>query len=271
MRPVLFHVGPLAVHAWGLMFAVAFAAGTIWAYFRARRAGEPQAERIIDLAVWGVVGTLVGSRIGYVLLEPAYYLAHPLEAFRLDLGGLSFHGGLAGGLLVIFLFTRRVKLPGWKVLDWIAPPVALGYAVARIGCFLNGCCYGVPSKVPWALNFFDVPRHPTQLYSLLGALLVLFGLLWLERRIKPLPFPSFLWFMYMGMYSVTRFMVEFWREAVHIWGWLTVAQAFSLALALASFLVVWVGVRRARARARAAGGLESAAPVGEQGAPGAGG
>ena len=248
MLPELFRIGPVSVHSYGLALDIAFLLGAFLALRQMKKRGM-DSSKFIDVLLFIIVGALVGSRIVFCALEYGYYLAHPLQILRLDLGGLSFHGGVAGGALAGWFGVRRARLKFWPVADIITPSLALGYSIVRIGCFLNGCCYGVPTSVPWAVNFYDVPRHPTQIYD--SALsLVVYGALVLAGR-RP-PFPGFVWWLFVGLYSVQRFVVEFWREGVHIAGWLTVGQAASIVLAVVASLAAWAGYRRAARDARAA-------------------
>lgn len=235
MLPVLLHLGPLEVHTWGFAFAVAFMLGLYLAARRAPREGI-DGDRVIELGLVLIVGAFVGARILYVILEWPTYAADPLQIFRIDTGGLSFHGGVLGGFVAGCWYARRHRIPVLRAADLMAPYIALGYSIVRIGCFANGCCYGVPTAVPWAFDFGDgILRHPTQLYSSFGSLAIFLILLQI-RRFRP--FDGYVWFSYLALYSALRFVVEAWREAARITPWLTVAQAASLAILLGSIAVI---------------------------------
>jgi len=233
MHPFLFHIGNWPIRTWGVAFIIAVAIAVYWAMVAARKQNI-DAGRVFELGAWVVVGALLGARLLYVLLDLKYYLMFPRALWSME--GLSFHGGVVGGFLAGYIYARIARLPVARMADIAAPPLALGYAITRIGCYFNGCCYGIPTDAPWGVVFFDVPRHPTQFYALGGGLLVLAALLWLRRR---KPFHGYVWLMYMGLYSVQRFVVEIWRENVKVAGWLSEAQLASIIVAVGSFAAVW--------------------------------
>lgn len=277
MLPTLFQIGPFAVHSYGLALALAFVVGTVILYrgLKARGQDAPLLlDSVLTIVVFALVFSLLAARLVYCLIEWPYYLARPLDVLRLNLGGLSFHGGVIGGVLGGWAGAHRARINLWRVLDISAPSVAVGYSIVRIGCFLNGCCYGTPTDAPWGVVFFDVARHPTQLYdSALG--LLVFGLTVVAAR-RP-RFNGYAWWFFIGLSSVQRFIVESWRDAMHVAGWLTLGQATSVVLVAASGVIIWVGLRRAaRARVAAAGGAAAggaeaaaAAPPGVMGGAGA--
>jgi phosphatidylglycerol:prolipoprotein diacylglycerol transferase len=259
MHPVLLRLGPISVYSYGAMLMLGFIAAVLWARREAVKQGiEPY--KIIDLALWVLIFGLIFARAGFILLNLEYYRSQPFSALfisenRFAIQGLSFHGGLIGAALGGLLFAHRTKL-SWLILaDISAPALALGYGFGRIGCFLNGCCYGGPADLPWAVRFLDnsltgtwtLPSHPTQIYSALGSWAI-FGLLIL---MKPrLAAPGRLFFTYVALYSVMRFLIEFLRRgysAMLAFDSLTQAQAASiLLLALSIFLIL-----RLRPRGRA--------------------
>src|SRR3954468_23356216 len=150
MHPIAFHIGSFAVHWYGVMVALAFLTGLWTASKRAQKDNIP-ADKILDLGPWLIVGTIIGARTLYVITfwreqfsrEPFY------EVFMVQKGGLVFYGGLLGASLACILYTRLKKLNLWKVADIVAPSIALGYVFGRIGCFLNGCCYGRACSLQW--------------------------------------------------------------------------------------------------------------------------
>ncbi len=168
-----------------------------------------------DLIFYSVLGVVLGGRLGYVLFyKPSYYLAHPLEVAYLWEGGMSFHGGLIGVILVMLLFARKKRLPFFAVSDFIAPLIPLGLGFGRLGNFINGELWGRPTDVPWAMIFPSsgdgVPRHPSQLYELGLEGIVLFALMWWFSS-KPRPLGQVSAVFLMG-YGTFRFLVEFTRE-----------------------------------------------------------
>lgn len=247
MRPVLFTVFGLEIHAYGAMLALAFIVA-IWGLQRLCR--EKQLEQLnldllTDLGIWALVGALIGARLAYVITEYDRFQS-VWEIFKIS-GGLAFHGGLIGGFGAGYWFTRRKKLNPWKVADLVAPFIALGYAIVRIGCLLNGCCYGNPTALPWAMHCANdsLLRHPTQLYSMVGSLIIFF-ILWRFRNHKQ--FSGFLFTLYIALYSVLRFMVEYFRfhpEGNSMVGsWLSLAQLVCLILGLIALVIIIIGRRR---------------------------
>lgn len=234
MRPILFQIFGLPVHSYGLMLAIAFLVGIVGVGKAAKRL-EISFDTIIDLGTWILVGAIVGSRLAYIITEFSYYFANPLEIFKINSGGLAFHGGLIGGFLAGYWFIRWKKIFPWKLADLVAPFIALGYAITRIGCFLNGCCYGKTTALPWGMKCAAgdlLSRHPTQIYSMLGSL-ILFGVLWRFRNHQR--FSGFLFLLYVGLYSILRFVVEFFREGPLVFPWLSLAQMVCIILALFAF------------------------------------
>jgi phosphatidylglycerol---prolipoprotein diacylglyceryl transferase len=237
MFPVLFRIGNFSFYAYGAALAVAFAAGVLILLLGARREGLPE-EKLIDMCLWIIVAALVGSRLLYILIEWPTYVAEPLSIFAVRSGGLSFHGGLAFGIGTGLWYTRRHRLPQGKTADLVAPPLALGYAIVRIGCLMSGCCFGRPSPVPWALPsaYLDPTlRHPTQIYAFLAALLIFAILLYRRKKTR---FHGQLFLEFVLLYSVYRFIIEFYREVSVFAGFLTLGQAASLVAAVGAFAAI---------------------------------
>ena len=183
MHPILFHIGPLTLYSYGLMIAIGFLVAITLACRQATKLGLSP-ERIQTLGLVTLLSGLVGGRLGFVFLNWEFYRGNLLEILRLDHGGLVFYGGLGLGILMGLLYIRRSKLPMAQTVDLMVPPLVLAHAIGRIGCFLNGCCYGKFTDLPWGVAFppETLHRHPTQLYEA-GALLLLFvGLTVLGRR-----------------------------------------------------------------------------------------
>jgi phosphatidylglycerol:prolipoprotein diacylglycerol transferase len=218
----LTHLGlPVQIHWYGITYLVAFALFMWLASLRIRRpwfvdAGWTRHD-IEDLLFFGVVGVVLGGRLGYVLFyKPGYYMAHPLEIFAVWKGGMAFHGGLLGVTLAMALFAWLREKPFLQVMDLIAPCVPTGLASGRIGNFINGELWGRAAEpsLPWAMIFpqsgSDLPRHPSQLYQFSLEGLLLFGLLWWYARTqrKPGQVAS----AFVAGYGVMRFVAEYFRE-----------------------------------------------------------
>ncbi len=216
--PVALQIGPLAIHWYGLMYLFAFAQFLILGRIRLRQ--SPYAvmqwtfKDVEDILFWGVLGVIIGGRLGYVLFYmPGFYLSNPLSIFKLWEGGMSFHGGLLGVLLALLWFAKRRQLSYFVLTDFVAPLVPLGLAFGRIGNFINGELWGRPSDWPWAMVFpavDQVARHPSQLYQFAGEGLLLAILLWTYAR-KPRR-PGQISGLFLIGYGALRFMAEFARE-----------------------------------------------------------
>lgn len=214
--PVAIRLGPLAVHWYGLMYLLAF--GSAWLLGRWRiRLGKTRLtlRDLEDVIFYGVLGVVAGGRLGYVLFyKPGYYLSHPLEIFYLWEGGMSFHGGLIGVLIMMFWFARSRGYKWLEVGDFIAPLIPTGLAAGRMGNFINGELWGRPSDLPWAMVFPQsgdgIARHPSQLYNIGLEGIFLFILLWWFAN-KPRPTGQVSAVFLMG-YGGVRFIEEFARQ-----------------------------------------------------------
>jgi phosphatidylglycerol---prolipoprotein diacylglyceryl transferase len=219
--PIALKLGPIAIHWYGITYLVAFG---LFLWLAALRVKQPQfAQRgwtrrdVEDLLFYGVLGVVIGGRLGYVLFyKPGYYAAHPLEIFAVWKGGMSFHGGLLGVLGAMALFGRLRGRRFLEVTDLIAPCVPTGLASGRIGNFINGELWGraADASVPWAMIFpqsgSNVPRHPSQLYQFALEGILLFVLLWIyARRPRKLGEVSGAFLIGYGMF---RFIAEYFRE-----------------------------------------------------------
>ncbi|MEW6106866.1 MAG: prolipoprotein diacylglyceryl transferase [Bacillota bacterium] len=237
MRPILFQIWRIPVFSYGFLLAVAFVVGTILGVKEAKRRGI-NPDKIIDLALYTCIAGIVGARVLFVLLDIPTYFQDPVKIINLRDGGLSFQGGLALAILVGIWFARREKLNAWVLADIAAPIIPLGYALVRVGCLLNGCCYGLPTSVPWALASKagdQTLRHPTQVYAALLSL-VIFAILFRLRNHKK--FPGYLMFLYVGLYSVSRFIVEIFRDVPRMVGPLSITQLASIVVAFGAFACI---------------------------------
>ena len=217
--PVAFSLGPIAVRWYGLMYLVGFA--LFWWLGRLRAQDSWRAmsrQDVEDLLFFGVLGVIIGGRLGYVLFyKPGYYLEHPLEALMIWKGGMASHGGIIGVIVVMWLFARTRAKSFLQVADFVVPLVPLGLAAGRLGNFINGELWGRaadPTVWPWAMVFPQagdgLPRHPSQLYQFALEGLLLFVLLWWYSR-KPRP-AGCVGSMFLIGYGVLRFIAEFGRE-----------------------------------------------------------
>jgi phosphatidylglycerol:prolipoprotein diacylglycerol transferase len=216
--PVAIAIGPLAVHWYGLMYVCAFAAFILLGRQRIRSQPETRwsVQELDDLLFWGVLGVVLGGRLGQVLFyEPGYYFSHPVEILSVWKGGMSFHGGLIGVLLALAWHARKTRRKFLEVGDFVAPLVPLGLMFGRIGNFINGELWGrvADPGLPWAMIFPQVdnlPRHPSQLYQAGLEGLALFGLLWFYSA-KPRPVGAMSGLFLIG-YGAFRFIAEYFRN-----------------------------------------------------------
>ncbi len=253
--PVAFRVGPLAVHWYGLMYLFGFAAGWWLGRVRARRPSSGwQAAQVDDLLFYAAIGIVVGGRLGYILFYGLpQYIDAPLDALKVWQGGMSFHGGLLGVLVAVWLYARKHGRSFFQVTDFIAPLVPLGLGAGRIGNYINGELWGKVSDLPWATVFHStqagpLPRHPSQLYQAFLEGLVLFVILWLYSR-KPRPTMAVSG-MFLFCYGIFRFLIEFVREPdAHLgylaFGWLTMGQLLTVPMVVLGLLFVWWAYRKA--------------------------
>ncbi|APV48934.1 prolipoprotein diacylglyceryl transferase [Betaproteobacteria bacterium GR16-43] len=216
--PILFSLGPLAIRWYGLMYVVAFIAFLLLTKLRVKRGfgGAMSVNDVDDLLFYGVLGVILGGRLGYVLFYKAdYYLAHPLEILQVWTGGMSFHGGFLGVLVAVAVFCWRKKLRWIEVMDLVAPAVPVGLGAGRMGNFINGELPGRPTDVPWGMWFPQIDReplarHPSQLYQFACEGVILFVLLWWFAS-RPRPAGAVSAFFLLG-YGTLRFISEFGRQ-----------------------------------------------------------
>lgn len=240
MHPICFHVGPWAIYWYGVMVAMAFLLAVTHWNFLARRQGRV-AGFGSELAIWLIVGGVIGARAAYVFANWSEYAAYPISIFFIRQGGLVFYGGWIGGAAALLLFARVRREPLWPLADFTISAIPLAHAVGRIGCFLNGCCYGKPTDAPWGVFLEGAVRHPTQLYEFAVNLLI-YGLMWIALARKPRP--GVLLALYLCTYPAARFAIEFFRGDPRIrHGDLSLAQWVSLALFLCG-LALWIGALR---------------------------
>lgn len=216
--PVAFSIGPLSVRWYGLMYLIGFAVFLILGRLRARqswRGISPQ--QLEDLLFYGVVGVIVGGRLGFCLFyQPEWFLTHPLDIFKLWQGGMSAHGGILGSIAAMFFFCWRTGKSFLGVADFVAPLVPPGLMAGRIGNFINGELWGraADPSLPWAMIFKNsgtmIARHPSQLYEALLEGVLLFLVVWIYSM-KPRARGTTGALFCMG-YGVVRFIVEFFRE-----------------------------------------------------------
>lgn len=250
MHRVILRLGGVEVTSWGVMLVIAFIAGIWLAERRCQKYGVPRAI-IPDLSLVLIVAGVVGGRLAYVIENFSSYAEHPGEIFKVWEGGLIFYGGFILAIVCGIIFVKRKHISVARMMDIAAPSVALGLGFARIGCFLNGCCYGKQTNLPWGVVFpsdspagwvFDapIPIHPAQLYSSIGAFSILAILLVVEKKGMRRA-SGYLFLMFLVLYSVGRFFIDFLRyyePKVYLLGGLTHNQFVSIFIFLGSCVII---------------------------------
>ncbi|MCP1727449.1 phosphatidylglycerol:prolipoprotein diacylglycerol transferase [Natronospira proteinivora] len=233
--PVAISLGPMAIHWYGLMYV--FGVLGAW-WLLARRTRRPDvgwdSQALADMTFYVVLGIILGGRLGYILFYNfGAYMDDPTLILRIWQGGMSFHGGLLGVLVAIWLYGRRDGRNFFDISDFIAPVVPIGLGLGRIGNFINSELWGKPTDSPFGMIVNGVARHPSQLYqAALEGLVLFIVLFWLSAKPRPRMFISG---MFALLYGIFRFLVEFVRMPdEHIgylaWDWLTMGQLLSLPL-----------------------------------------
>ncbi|MBP6225231.1 MAG: prolipoprotein diacylglyceryl transferase [Rhizobacter sp.] len=255
--PIAVQVGPIAIHWYGLTYLVAFGLFLWLATLRTRQASFARVgwtrRDVEDLLFYGVLGVVIGGRLGYVVFyKPDYYAANPLEVFSVWKGGMAFHGGLLGVLVSMWIFAKSRGRHFLEVTDLIAPCVPTGLASGRLGNFINGELWGrgADPQLPWAMVFpqsgVNLPRHPSQIYQFMLEGLLLFVLLWLySRRPRNLGVVSGAFLMGYGTF---RFVAEYFREPDSFLGLLalgmSMGQWLCVPMVAAGALLTWLGRQR---------------------------
>jgi phosphatidylglycerol:prolipoprotein diacylglycerol transferase len=251
VHPIAFYLGSLPVRWYGVMMALAFLAG-LWTATRRARLVNVSGDVIADVTLWLMVGSIAGARIVYVTTYWKQEFAdQPFsEVFMIQHGGLVYYGGLIGAMVSGLSYLYWKKLPVWKIADILAPSIALGSVFGRLGCLLNGCCYGRPCDLPWAIHFpadhetHGLGVHPTEIYDALLNLILYVFLAWLFRRKK---FDGQIFATYLIIYAVFRSVAESFRgdyPTDHVHAGLTSAQLISIPIFVTGLALAVVLSRR---------------------------
>ncbi|MFA6216739.1 MAG: prolipoprotein diacylglyceryl transferase [Candidatus Omnitrophota bacterium] len=260
MHRIIITLGPFTVYSYGLMLALAFVIGTYLAHMRAKAAGL-KPDKLTDLIFYILVFSLVGARLFFVAVNFEYYKSHLFDIFKVWEGGLVFYGGLIFGFCAAAWFSKKHKISFWKTLDILSPSLALGIVLGRIGCFLNGCCYGKLARW-WGVCFpgaenppafsqqvfdglispvarYSLPVIPTQVYDALANLIVFCVLLVLEKQKR---FDGFLFLVFIILYSINRFVIESYRyyeQNFVVFNSITISQLISIILAVSAAVLLF--------------------------------
>ena len=265
INPIAIKLGPFAVHWYGIMYLIGFVGGWGVLWLRIRKPGwNWTPDQLSDLVFYVVLGVVLGGRAGYVLFyNLPFYITHPIQIFEMWDGGMSFHGGLLGVLLAMWVYSRKHNRRFFEVVDFITPAVPIGLGTGRIGNFINGELWGKVANLPWTMRLpcheprfwrycngavtgYSQPRQPSQLYEAFLEGLVMFVVLWWFSS-KPRPKMAVSG-VFALLYGVFRFGVEFVRLpdpqlGYLAFGWLTMGQVLSLPLIIGGILLLGVAYR----------------------------
>lgn len=242
MYPVILDLGRIKVYSWGLMLAIAVSIA-LWGISKKFAQEGYDSEMVIDMVVIMIISGIVGARLAYVLVYRwDEFLNNPAYLFTFtdgSISGLMWYGGLAGGFLAFLFYIKKKQLSFWKTADIFAPFAALGYAIVRIGCFLNGCCYGKVTDSTCGVVFpyvDNLTRYPTQLFSTAINLVIFAVLIWYYPRKK---FSGEVFILYLLGYSVYRFIIEFYRASEVMYGALSPSQFYSIIIFAAGLVLYY--------------------------------
>jgi phosphatidylglycerol:prolipoprotein diacylglycerol transferase len=265
VHPILFKLGPIELHSYGALLALSFFLGILLASRRAPARGVSP-DFIVDVSFAIVLASVVGARLLYVLFHRGE-MGGLLDVVAVWKGGMTMYGGVLAAMAVAWWVARRKGVAFLNLADIMAPSLALGLMVTRVGCFLNGCCYGKPTDSFLGVTFpfqnvvgssFGSPLHPTQLYSSLSGLVVLLLLLWIDRRPRP---QGQLFGLYLVLAGAGRFLVDlfrFYEANAYVLGALTLSQVISFGLLVVGVLLL---LRTRHAAPVAAPVAETATPT----------
>ena len=251
ISPIAFSLGAFEIRWYGIMVVLAVIAIIGISLLEAKRVGIAE-DHIYSLGAYAVIGGIVFSRVIHVIDKWDYYIAHPMQIFNFE--GLAVYGAVIGVVLAIIIYCLAKKLSIWLIADIISPGALVGMAIGRIGCVLNGCCYGLTTSLPWAVEYtcpdsyapLGVPLHPTQIYHIIWNLIA-FAVLWsLRRRLKP---RGSVFLLYLAFYAAGDLIIRTFREGEPFLFGLQQAQLIGIIVLVIT--VPWLIVRMLRAKRKA--------------------
>ena len=246
INPIIVKLGPLQIRWYGVMYILGFMASYLLVRYQIRKKGLDIDIDIVNKLFFAlIIGLIIGARLGYVIFyNLAFYLSHPLRLFALWEGGMSFHGGLVGIILSGLIYVRRHRVNFWEFADLIIVTAPIGLGLGRLGNFLNAELYGRVTTLPWGMIFpseGNLPRHPSQLYELFLEGILLFTIMW---WIKDFPFKKgTLFCLFLFLYSIFRFSVEFFREPDPqlglVFSFMTIGQVLSVLMGFGGLVLLY--------------------------------
>lgn len=249
MHKIFLHLGALTLYWYGVLVAIGFLTG-LWTASRRALKANLSPEKVLDLGPWLIGGAIIGARALFVISYwDEFFQGKPWwKVFMIQEGGLVFYGGLIGAVIAGSFQMWRLKLPFWKLADVLAPSVSLGHMFGRLGCFMNGCCYGAPTQCFWAVYFpqghemAGIGVHPTELYEAALNLMLYLGLAWFYPRRR---YDGQVFALYMICYAIVRWTVELFRgDYVNPTPFFTPGQKLSYILLAAGLAAIWWLPRR---------------------------
>jgi phosphatidylglycerol:prolipoprotein diacylglycerol transferase len=251
INPIAFCIGVFEVRWYGIMVVLAVVAVIVISLLEARRVGLDE-EHIYSVGLWAIIGGVIVSRLLHVIDKWDYYMANPVQIVGFE--GLTVYGAVLGALLAILIYCWVKKISFWLIGDVAAPGAILGQAIGRIGCLINGCCYGLPTSLPWGVVYtypgsyapVGEPTHPAPIYHLIWNLIG-FVILWsLRRRLKP---QGSLFLLYLALYAAGDLSIRFVRAGEPFLFGLQQAQLIGIVILVVT--VPWLIIRMWRAMAQA--------------------
>ncbi|MEQ8169983.1 MAG: prolipoprotein diacylglyceryl transferase [Candidatus Eremiobacterota bacterium] len=240
------YIGPLDIYTYGVVMVIGFIIALTWA-LKYSKPKDIKPEEVMDFSIYLLISGIIGARLIHVIINyNEYSLSDPLTIINLRKGGLAWYGALIGAIAGGLIYSKVSKISFWKLADMVSAPSMVGLAIGRIGCFLNGCCYGKPTDLPCGVEFPEtyppgVSRHPTQIYESILDLVVFYILHKIIDKNKKFYGETFCYFI--GLYSLVRFIVEFFRETFSsippVMG-LTVAQLTGIGLII---IITIIGIK----------------------------
>ena len=245
INPTIIKLGPIQIQWYGVMYILGIMASYFLVKYQIRKKGLDIDINLDNLFLLLIIGLIIGARLGYIIFyNPSFYLSNPLKLFAIWEGGMSFHGGLIGIVLSGLIYIRKHNLNFWECADLIIVTAPIGLGLGRLGNFINAELYGRATNLPWGMIFpsgGDIPRHPSQLYEFFLEGILLFLILWL---IKDRPFKKgTLFCLFLFLYSIFRFFVEFFREPDPqlglIFSFMTMGQILSVLMGIGGLVLFY--------------------------------